>query len=85
MLIFLATSMLRSWSQLLRLVRETGQVVPVVLLVNGIFWLAYRIRRPLNSGRGVGVVVANSVDGVNFKPVCEVSREAFGAASLNVQ
>jgi hypothetical protein len=50
--------------------------------VNGIFWLAYRIRRPLNSGRGVGVVVAKSVDGVNFKPVCEVSRDAFGAASL---
>jgi hypothetical protein len=44
--------------------------------------LAYRLRRPLNSGRGVGVVVAKSRDGVNFKPVCEVSREAFGAASL---
>ena len=52
------------------------------VLVSGVFWLAYRIRRPLNSGRGVGVVVAKSVDGVNFKPVCEVSREAFGAASL---
>ena len=52
------------------------------MLVDGAFWLAYRIRRPLNSGRGVGVVVAKSVDGVNFKPVCEVSREAFGAASL---
>ena len=52
------------------------------VLVNGMFWLAYRIRRPLNSGRGVGVVVAKSLDGVNFKPVCEVSREAFGAASL---
>ena len=52
------------------------------VLVNGVFWLAYRIRRPLNSGRGVGVVVAKSRDGVNFKPVCEVSREAFGAASL---
>ncbi len=52
------------------------------VLVNGIFWLAYRLRRPLQSGRGVGVVVAKSSDGVNFKPVCEVSREAFGAASL---
>jgi hypothetical protein len=50
--------------------------------VNGTFWLAYRIRRPLDSGRGVGVVVAKSVDGVNFKPVAAVSREAFGAASL---
>jgi hypothetical protein len=52
------------------------------VLVDGIFWLAYRIRRPLDSGRGVGVVVAKSADGVNFKPVCEVSREAFGAASF---
>jgi hypothetical protein len=52
------------------------------VLEDGAFWLAYRIRRPLNSGRGVGVVVAKSVDGVNFKPVCEVRREAFGAASL---
>jgi hypothetical protein len=52
------------------------------VLVDGVFWLAYRIRRPLSSGRGVGVVVAKSQDGVNFKPVCEVSREAFGAASL---
>jgi hypothetical protein len=50
--------------------------------VNDIFWLAYRIRRPLDSGRGVGVVVAKSTDGVSFKPVCEVGREAFGAASL---
>ncbi len=50
------------------------------VLVDGIFWLAYRIRRPLNSGRGVGVVVAKSGDGVNFKPVCEVSRDAFGAS-----
>jgi hypothetical protein len=45
--------------------------------VNGIFWLAYSIRRSLNSSRGVGVVVAKSLDGVNFKPVCEVSREGF--------
>src|SRR5215211_1010887 len=52
------------------------------VLVNDIFWRAYRIRRPLNSGRGVGVVVAKSRDGVNFKPVCEVGREAFGATSL---
>src|SRR5687768_10585135 len=52
------------------------------VLVNDIFWLAYRIRRPLDSGRGVGVVVAHSTDGVSFKPVCEVGREAFGAASL---
>jgi hypothetical protein len=50
--------------------------------MNGMFWLAYRIRRPLDSGRGIDVVVAKSLDGISFKPVCEVSREAFGAASL---
>ena len=52
------------------------------VLVDGIFWLAYRMRRPLHSGRGVGVVVARSLDGINFKPVCEVTRDTFGAASL---
>jgi hypothetical protein len=52
------------------------------VLADGVFWLAYRIRRPLHSGRGVGVVVAKSRDGINFKPVCEVAREDFGAASL---
>jgi hypothetical protein len=52
------------------------------VLVNETFWLAYRVRRPLDSGRGVGLVVARSGDGVNFKPVCEVSREAFGSASF---
>ena len=52
------------------------------VLVNGIFWMAYRLRRPLDLGRGVGVVVAKSVDGVNFKPVCEVNREDLDAASL---
>jgi len=30
----------------------------------------------------VGVVVARSSDGVNFKPVCEIGRAAFGAASF---
>ena len=30
------------------------------VLVNGTFWLAYRIRRPSDFGRGVGVVVAKS-------------------------
>ena len=52
------------------------------VLVEGTFWLAYRLRRPLHSGRGVGVVVAKSADGVNFKPVCEIGRAAFGAASF---
>ena len=52
------------------------------VLVDGTFWMAYRLRRPLDLGRGIGVVVAKSADGINFKPVCEVSREDLGAASL---
>lgn len=53
-----------------------------VALADGVFWLAYRVRRPLDEGRGVGVVVARSEDGVTFEPVTSVHRDAFGAASL---
>jgi hypothetical protein len=52
------------------------------VLVDGVFWLTYRIRRPLDEGRGVSVVVARSDDGVAFEHVAEVSRDAFGAASF---
>lgn len=53
-----------------------------VVLVDGVFWLTYRVRRPLNEGRGVTVVVARSADGVHFAAVCEIHRDAFGAASF---
>jgi hypothetical protein len=49
--------------------------------VNGIFWLVYRIRL-LKFGSGVGVVDAIRWTVSTFKPVWEVSREAFSAASL---
>src|SRR5215213_4618071 len=52
------------------------------VLVDGTFWLTYRIRRPLTEGRGVAVVVARSSDGVSFEPVTEVQREAFGCESF---
>ena len=52
------------------------------VLVDGVFWLTWRVRRPLTDGRGVSVVVARSSDGVTFEPVTEVSREAFGAESF---
>jgi hypothetical protein len=52
------------------------------LLVDGVFWLTYRVRRPVAAGRGVSVVVARSDDGVRFETVCEVGREMFGAASF---
>jgi hypothetical protein len=53
-----------------------------VVLHDGVFWLAYRVRRPLTDGRGVSVVVARSDDGVRFEPVAEVGRDAFGSESF---
>jgi hypothetical protein len=52
------------------------------VLVDGVFYLTYRVRRPLSDGRGVSTVVARSTDGVRFETVCEVRREDFGAESF---
>jgi hypothetical protein len=55
---------------------------PSAQLVDGTWWLAYRLRRPLGEGRGFGNVVARSTDGVRFTPVAEIGKDAFGAESL---
>ncbi|WP_244931992.1 hypothetical protein [Nocardioides sp. W7] len=52
------------------------------VLVDGVFWLTWRVRRPLTDGRGVAVQVARSLDGETFEVVAEVSREEFGAESF---
>ncbi len=52
------------------------------VLVDGTFWLTYRVRRPLRQGRGVTVVVARSSDGVRFERVAVVHRDAFGCESF---
>jgi hypothetical protein len=52
------------------------------VVVDDVTYLAYRVRRPLTEGRGVSTVVARSVDGVTFEPVCEVVRDEFGAESF---
>jgi hypothetical protein len=52
------------------------------ILVDGTFWLTYRVRRPLTDGRGVSAVVARSSDGITFERVAEVHREAFGTESF---
>jgi hypothetical protein len=44
-----------------------------VVLKDGAFWLAYRVRRPLAAGRGVATVVARSSDGVTFEQVAQLS------------
>src|SRR4051794_29447408 len=55
---------------------------PSALLVDGTWWLAYRLRRPVGEGRGFANVVARSADGVRFSPVVEIGKDAFGAESL---
>jgi len=52
------------------------------VLVDGTFWLTYRVRRPLSEGRGVTVAVSRSSDGVVFEQVAEVHRDAFGCESF---
>ena len=55
---------------------------PSAQLVDGTWWLAYRLRRPLDAGRGFANVVARSDDGVRFTPVVALGKDAFGAESL---
>lgn len=55
---------------------------PSAVFEDGEFWVAYRLRRPLDAGRGVAVVIARSADGVHLEPVAAVHRATFGAASL---
>jgi hypothetical protein len=55
---------------------------PSAVYESGVYWLAYRVRRPLEEGRGVSVVLARSGDGVSFETVGAVSNEMFGSASL---
>ena len=55
---------------------------PSVVLHDGVYHLAYRVRAPLGHGRGLATVIARSVDGVRFEPVAEVTKDRFGAESL---
>lgn len=55
---------------------------PSVAQHAGVTWLAYRLRRPVDQGRGYANVVARSTDGVRFEPVATITAEQFGSASL---
>jgi hypothetical protein len=55
---------------------------PSALLVDGVWWLAYRLRRPIGEGRGYANVIARSTDGVGFEQVTRIARDDFGADSL---
>jgi hypothetical protein len=53
-----------------------------VLADDGTFWLAYRLRRPVGSGRGYANLVARSDDGERFETVLVLGRDDFGSESL---
>ncbi|GAA1852073.1 hypothetical protein GCM10009836_35120 [Pseudonocardia ailaonensis] len=55
---------------------------PSVVLHEGTYHLAYRLRAPLGHGRGLATVLARSTDGVHFTEVARVTKDRFGAESL---
>jgi len=55
---------------------------PSALWSDGMVWLAYRLRRPVEAGRGFANIVARSSDGYRFETVAEVTSAQFASASL---
>jgi len=55
---------------------------PSVVHEDGVFTLAYRLRRPVDQGRGYANVVARSTDGIRFDTVATVLADSFASASL---
>lgn len=55
---------------------------PSVVHEDGVFYLAYRLRRPVDQGRGYANVVARSADGAHFETVATVYATSFDSASL---
>lgn len=55
---------------------------PSAVWHNGTFWLAYRLRRPVDAGRGYANVIARSEDGFHFETVAQVTSSQFESASL---
>lgn len=55
---------------------------PSAILVDGTFFLGYRLRRPIGQGRGYANVIARSSDGVTFETVAVFDKKQFGADSL---
>jgi hypothetical protein len=55
---------------------------PSVVYEDGHFWLAYRLRKPVDKGRGYANVVAKSEDGIHFETVATITAAQFHSASL---
>jgi hypothetical protein len=49
---------------------------------DGIIYLAYRVRQPIALGRGQGVVIAKSSDGVHFDTIQTIDKTSMDAESL---
>jgi hypothetical protein len=49
---------------------------------DGVVYIAYRMRQPIELGRGQGVVIAKSDDGVHFSTISTVSKESMDTESL---
>ncbi len=55
---------------------------PSAVEYEGYFYLAYRLRHPVEFGRGQGVVIARSHDGLKFETVTMIPKDAMDAESL---
>jgi hypothetical protein len=55
---------------------------PSAVYDDGVYYLAYRLRRPVGAGRGYANVVARSDDGVVFEPVVTLPAAAYDCDSL---
>ena len=55
---------------------------PSAVLDDGVWWLAYRLRRPVTEGRGYANVIARSEDGRRFTTAAILTSEQFACASL---
>ncbi len=55
---------------------------PSAFEYDGVIYLAYRTRQPIALGRGQGVVIAKSVDGVHFETIHTIDKTTMDAESL---
>jgi hypothetical protein len=55
---------------------------PSAVLADDGIYLAYRLRRPIGSGRGYAVALAFSRDGVNFETLALIAKEELATESL---
>ena len=55
---------------------------PSAVAGDGEIFLAYRLRRPIEKGRGYAVVIARSTDGERFEPLLTIGKDELVTESL---